>query len=546
MKQTQSLALVGAGYWGKNLARNFHTIGVFHSICDTNEALLDQYQSQYPDVKLTSNFTTVLENGEIDRIVIAAPAFQHYSLAKQALLAGKDVYVEKPLCLDSQEAEELIKIADEKGLVLMVGHLLHYHPCVKKLQELVATGELGKVQYISSNRLNLGSYRTEENALWNFAPHDVSVILSLCHDQMPKVVRCMGAAYLSKGVADTTLTTLDFGEELKAHIYVSWLNPFKEQKLVVVGSHGMAVFDDTKPWGEKLLLYKNHVKWQEGNIPVANKSEPIPVDPPEQEPLRQECLHFLACCEERTEPRTDGREGLRVLNVLQAAQESLEQNGIAKDPVALHAHSLYDPQYDAHPTAVIDPKAVISPGVKIWHFSHVMNEARIGKNSKLGQNVVVSPGVVLGENVKVQNNVSIYSGVVCEDHVFLGPSIVFTNILNPRSEFPRRDQYVNTYIRKGATIGANATVLCGIEIGRYAFIGAGAIVTKNVKPYALILGNPGKQVGWMSRAGHKLDLPVEAPAGEELEAKCPQTGEAYVLSGGTLSPNEKSSQKVLN
>lgn len=528
----KALALIGAGRWGKNLARNFHEWGVLHTLCDANEATLDAFQKLYPDVHGTSNFKAVLDNPHITQVAIASPAALHYTLAKQALLANKDVFVEKPLCLDVKEGEELIHLAKQKGRVLMVGHLLQYHPYVRCLQELVGAGELGKIEYIISNRMNLGSFRTEENALWSFAPHDISVILSLCGQRLPEDLRCTGGAYLSPGIADTTLTVMKFSGNVRAHIFVSWLHPFKEQKLVVVGSSGMAVFDDTKPWNEKLQISRNHVKWVEGNIPKENKSAAECIVIPQSEPLRSECEHFLHCCQERLTPRTDGEEGLRVLQVLQAAQESLNADGDKKRPGELPNASS---AYFAHPSAVISPQATIGAGSKIWHFTHVMDGAVIGQKCNLGQNVVVSPSVVLGNNVKVQNNVSIYAGVRCEDDVFLGPSMVFTNVYNPRSAICRRDEYRTTVVRRGATIGANATIVCGHELGEYCFIGAGAVVTKAVKPYALMVGNPARQIGWMSRHGERLELPLEAPQGEELLAACPATGEIYRLAGEELS-----------
>lgn len=185
--------------------------------------------------------------------------------------------------------------------------------------------------------------------------------------------------------------------------------------------------------------------------------------------------------------------------------------------------------YFAHETAVIDEGCIIGKGSKIWHFSHIMKGAELGENCNIGQNVVVSPGVKLGRNVKVQNNISIYTGVICEDDVFLGPSMVFTNILNPRSAVIRRDSYVTTTVEKGATIGANATIVCGNKIGRYSFIGAGAVVTKEVKPYALVVGNPAKQTGWMSEFGHKLKFD------ENGFATCPESGEKYKIQNGTVS-----------
>ena len=186
-------------------------------------------------------------------------------------------------------------------------------------------------------------------------------------------------------------------------------------------------------------------------------------------------------------------------------------------------------EFFAHETAVIDNGSRIGGGTKIWHFSHIMTGCEIGENCNIGQNVVVSPGVVLGNNVKIQNNVSIYTGVTCEDDVFLGPSMVFTNILNPRSAVIRRDQYIRTMVRKGATIGANATIVCGIEIGEFAFIGAGAVVTKEVRPYALVVGNPGRHVGWMSEFGHRLEF------GKDGIAVCPESREEYLLKDGLVS-----------
>jgi UDP-2-acetamido-3-amino-2,3-dideoxy-glucuronate N-acetyltransferase len=187
-----------------------------------------------------------------------------------------------------------------------------------------------------------------------------------------------------------------------------------------------------------------------------------------------------------------------------------------------------DKEYFAHETAVIDEGCQIGKGTKIWHFSHIMSSCIIGEKCNIGQNVVISPGVVLGRNVKVQNNVSIYTGVICEDDVFLGPSMVFTNINNPRSAIVRRDKYVKTVVEKGATIGANATIICGKNIGRYAFVGAGAVVTKDVKPYSLVVGNPAKHVGWMSEYGHRLDF------NDEQIAICPESKEKYQLKNDVI------------
>ena len=466
LNSQRSLALIGAGYWGKNLARNFNALGVLHTLCDSQSATLESYGADYAGVEKTADWQAVLVNKGITRVAIATPAVTHYALVRAALLAGKDVLVEKPLCLDEKEGQELVDLAAKTGQILMVGHLLQYHPYVQKLQAMLAQGELGKLHYITSNRLNLGKIRREENALWSFAPHDISVILSLAMHQLPERVSCFGGEYLNSGVADTTLTTLRFPNQLRAHAYVSWLNPFKEQKLTVVGSNGLAVFDDTRPWNEKLLLYRQYVTWTNGQVPTPSKAKGEPVIVPESEPLRDECLHFLQCCAERRTPRTDGHEGLRVLRVLQAAQRSLESDGepIKPSSVLRPPSSVVSPpssefrppssekDFFAHPTAIVDQGAEIGKGTKIWHFSHIMKGAKIGERCILGQNVNVDGGTVIGNNVKIQNNVSIYTGLVIEDDVFLGPSCVLTNVSNPRSQINRHALYEKTLIKRGATV----------------------------------------------------------------------------------------------
>jgi len=514
---TCDLALIGAGYWGKNLARNFLGLRVLHTICDSNAATLAAYGEEYADVRQEQSFDHVLANPEVSRVAIAAPAVHHFNLASAALEAGKDVYVEKPLCLNPDDAKALIEIAKKNGRVLMVGHLLQYHAYVEKLNEMVRGGELGKLYYVTSNRLNLGKIRQEENSLWSFAPHDISVILGLAGG-LPDEVVCHGEQYLTDGVADTTLTQLKFSSGLRAHVYVSWLNPFKEQKLTVVGSDGMAVFDDTKPWDQKLIVYRKYLTWTEGNFPTVNKRDGEAILVEQSEPLKSECQHFIDCCDARNIPRTDGAEGLRVLQVLDAAQKSLDTGGAAVSP----SESATDSKFFAHSTATIDSGATVGNATKVWHYSHISDQATIGTRCNIGQNVFVAPTVEIGDNVKIQNNVSVYAGTTIEDDVFLGPSCVLTNVSNPRSQVVRRDAYEDTVIRRGATVGANATIVCGVTIGRYAFIAAGAVVTKDVPDYGIVMGVPATQSGWMSRHGHRLEF-------NDGEATCQESGLRYVL-----------------
>jgi UDP-2-acetamido-3-amino-2,3-dideoxy-glucuronate N-acetyltransferase len=518
--------VVGGGRWGKNLIRNFHELECLHTICDSNPSALQQYAQLYPDVRLASDYSNALQDPSIDKVVIAAPAALHYSMALQALHAGKDLFVEKPLCLQLAEGQELLQTAARLNRVLLVGHLLQYHPHIIQLQQLVKDGALGQLLYLSSTRFNLGAVRQEENALWSLAPHDLSLILSFAQEK-PESLRCEGRAWLNPSVADRASITLHFPSGLHAQIFVSWLHPVKEHKLIAVGSTGMAVFDDTKEWHEKLTLYRNAIQWQEGRFTALHRQpgELLKIEP--GEPLKNECVHFLESCRERTTPKTDAAEGVQVLGLLHAAEKSMSQHG---ELVRLTEPSAYF----AHSTAEIDPTATILNGTKIWHYSRVMERAAVGCNCNIGQNVVISPDVLLGNNVKVQNNVSLYTGVVCEDDVFLGPSMVFTNVLNPRSQICRRSSYQKTLVKRGATIGANATIVCGLELGEYCFVGAGAVVTKNVKPFALMVGNPAKQIGWMSRAGERLDLPLASQEGHVQRAACKATGELYLLNGNAL------------
>ena len=299
------------------------------------------------------------------------------------------------------------------------------------------------------------------------------------------MVSSHGGSYLNGQIMDTTLTNCDFKSGVKAHIFVSWLHPFKEQKLAIVGDKKMAVFDDMES-ERKLVLYSHRINWVD-RVPVAEKADAEVVALPKEEPLRRECEHFLDCVSTRKAPRTSGESALHVLEVLEACETSARRNGI---PVEV-GHTV---DFHAHSSAVIDAGCQIGAGTRIWHFSHIMGGSKLGKNCNLGQNVVISPGVTIGNNVKIQNNVSVYTGVELEDDVFCGPSMVFTNVINPRSHVSRKDEYRRTLVKKGASIGANATIVCGTTLGRYCFVAAGAVVTKDVADYALVVGVPARQL----------------------------------------------------
>ncbi len=320
-KMTKNIGLIGAGNWGKNHLRNLNNLGVLCCVLETSDKITKQRKSEFSDVKFVKDDKFILENPDIKGVVIAAPAELHFELTKKYLLAGKDVMVEKPLSLKVEEGKELVDIAKKNKRILMVGHILQYHSAVIKLKEMIDDGELGQIRYIYSNRLNIGKLRTEENVLWSFAPHDISLIIMLMGGDEPVNVEAHGGSYLSSGIYDTTLTTVEFKNGVKGHVFVSWLHPFKEQKLVVVGSEKMVVFDDISK--EKLFIYPHKIKWEKGKIPVAKKEEFVTIDIDLKQPLEEELKHFVDCIETRETPKTDGKEGLTVLKVLEEAQNKL-------------------------------------------------------------------------------------------------------------------------------------------------------------------------------------------------------------------------------
>jgi UDP-2-acetamido-3-amino-2,3-dideoxy-glucuronate N-acetyltransferase len=511
----RNIAVVGCGYWGKNLVRNFAELGALHTISDTSPSVLQQLHAHYPGVDIETEYSRVLQNEEIKGVVVSTPAVLHYQMAREALLAGKDVFVEKPVALKVEEGRELVELAERNNRVLIVGHLLEYHPAVAKLKELIDKGELGKIQYIYSNRLNLGKFRTEENIMWSFAPHDISVILLIMGGEMPQKISAHGGYYLHPDIADVTLTTMDFSGGVKAHIFVSWLHPYKEQRLVVVGDRKMALFNDTNP-KDKLFLYGHEIEWVERK-PVPHPKEAEAIEVSLEEPLRIECSDFLECIENRRKPLVDGHKGLSVLEVLSYCQKSLEEGGRI-----IFLNNEREGEVFIHGTSIVDEQCQIGEGTKVWHFSHIMPDVTIGRNCVIGQNTFIGRGVKIGNNVKLENNISVFEGVTLEDDVFCGPSSVFTNVINPRSHVSRKHEFKPTLVKKGATIGANATIVCGNIIGEYAFIGAGSVITKDVPDHALVYGNPSQIRGWVCKCGTKLQE-------EGGKAQCPECGQVYKI-----------------
>lgn len=322
------IAVVGAGEWGRNHVRVWRELGNLRVVCDTSAERLADLDAP---VDKTSELEQVLERDDVTAVVVATPASTHARIAVQALGAGKDVLVEKPMALSVEEAEEIAATARAHGAVLGVGHVLEFHPAVLKLHELLSAGELGEIRYLYSHRLNLGRVRIEENALWSFAPHDIALMLRLM-GHLPSEVTARGGAYLNPEVADVTLMSMSFPNDVMAHIFVSWLHPYKVHRFVVVGSEQMADFDDTQPWPQKLRLFPHDVEIADGQVPTARRAEAVPVAINEREPLKAECESFRKAVATRTQPINDADTGIRVLRVLAAGQASLAGSGALERP----------------------------------------------------------------------------------------------------------------------------------------------------------------------------------------------------------------------
>ena len=325
-----NIVVVGCGYWGKNLVRSFSRLGALHGVCDSDGNTARNITAQFAGARCYGEYGDVLSDPAVDAVVLATPAEHHCHMALSAFAAGKDVFVEKPLALEAADGIRMVEAARHSRRLLMVGHLLHYHPAIVRLKQFIREGELGRIEYVYSNRVSMGKIRREENALWSFAPHDISLILSLV-GQTPFQVTASGGSYLQPNIADVTVSTLLFDKGTRSHIFVSWLHPYKEQRLVVIGSKQMAVFEDSRA-DNKLMLFSKQIAFRGGAFEAA-KPEGVAVPIEATEPLAAECRHFLECIESRRTPLTAGEEGVRVLQVLQACQRSLQLNG---EPVQVH------------------------------------------------------------------------------------------------------------------------------------------------------------------------------------------------------------------
>lgn len=491
------IAVIGAGCWGKNIIREIHTLNKLAVVCDTDADILNEISALY-NVRTTTDFQSVLTNPDISAVMLAIPSVLHFCYAKRVLLSGKDCFVEKPMCMSVKEGIELTALAKIHNRILMVGHILQYHPAITVMYQLIKEDYIGDVKCVISNRMNNGKIRKEENVLWSFAPHDISIILTLMNNgrsshegsHQPIKVIATGQDFITSGVHDITSTSLYFSNNRFAQITVSWLSPIKEQKMTIIGSKGMFVFNDCIE--DKLQFFSSSI-CNPTVIPILDTRSPLTIECQQfiesiewgswgkSVPPSIECQEFVDSYLTRQSPPTDGDEGVSVLKVLENAAMQLNSTrpGGKENKIA----------YYKHESAIIDDNVIIGDNTKIWHFTHIMSGARIGRNCVIGQNVFIGEDVIIGDGCKIQNNVSLYTGLIAGNNVFFGPSSVFTNDLTPRAASPKgRAGYLPTIIEDGVTIGANATILCGLTIGHDAFIGAGAVVCDNVNSSTTMIG----------------------------------------------------------
>ena len=499
---SRKVAVVGGGRWGKNHIRTLDSLGCLGGIVEQNEDLLENYKKQYPEAKLFRQIEKALDQ-DFDGFTIATPAETHFRIAQSILRKRKHVLVEKPMAMNVADACVLKNLAEENQVNLMVGHLLLFHPAIIKIKSLIEQGKIGKLEYIYSNRLNLGTVRTEENILWSFAPHDISIFQYII-GKRPVEVMSRGGVFLQPGIHDSSMTVITYPDNIVGHIFVSWLHPFKEHRIVMIGSKGMFSYEDSSD-DKHILFYEKGIDWVKGEpIKREGPTEVIPYD--HAFPLTEELKYFVRHLNGQPVEIADADNGIEVLEILNKASEILlAGTTAAKLKSHLSENISVKKDYFVHPTSEIDSNVSIGKDSKIWHFSHILSNSKIGEKCNIGQNVVIGPQVTIGDGCKIQNNVSLYKGITLEDDVFCGPSMVFTNVYNPRAAILRMDEIRPTLVKQGATIGANATIVCGVTIGRYAFVGAGAVVTDDVRDNALVVGNPARQISWICDCGHRLN-----------------------------------------
>lgn len=496
MTLRSDIILVGLGRWGANIHRTLQSKGLCTITVDPVIGCGAEY---------TTLSTALLHHSKL-AVIIATPPHTHFPLAKEALQAGRYVLVEKPMCVSVEEAEELSELSEGR---LMVDHLLMHSSPHRRLLRLCKDGVIGRLRRVKMTRFNFGTVRKHENVLWSLLAHDVSLLLGLFTGAV-KDVRCVGQAVVTEGVEDYVDVSVRFDDGCIGQVEGAWMHPYKERRAVVYGESGCLVLNEwfhSEKGVEKggLRWYKWSATTREAGVDIEKKEMPLPEMDEETAGLHKEALrnvieHFWRCSQGLERISSDADAGLGVVRVLSAATQSLKSNGIATQ-VARRPCTADNGAY-IHPSATVDSGAMVGAGCKVWHYSHLMGTCTVGSNVSIGQNVFIGASVRIGSGCKIQNNVSVYGGVTVEEEVFLGPHCAFTNVKRPRAF--TKGVLEGTVVRRGATVGANATVVCGVTLGEYCLVGAGSVVTRDVERFAVVVGNPARRVGWVGKDGGEV------------------------------------------
>ncbi len=501
------IAVIGCGSWGKKLFTAFYEVGFFPVICDVDEKKLNWYENHYPNLQTYHTAEKVLIDPSIEAVAIASPFENHFEFARKALLAGKHVYFERPLMVTADQREELGLLSREQKRVLTVAGVLKHYPVFSLLQEIVAKGELGNLKYIYASRLSAGEIGEDENILWSFSPHDVAMILGLS-GELPEFVAATGANYFHKKIADLTTSYMKFPSGLRAHLFVSWLHPENNNKLVVVGDKKMAVFQDKKNSCQKLYIYPHQISWEhEMHVPQKAKAEIINIY--QDELICEDIERFVSSVKEQRGAVNLDDEGEQVMEILNAGQLSINQNG---DKVFLGAGRQFGIM--SMPLPIIDAMQqgkMLADGVTLLDeeqtgdMDHeiICDEELVICNDTTGSFLPFYRLTKDGKGCKIRNNLSIIEDLLLESefeyedqNLKWFQSSVFLN--------QDRNDERQTVVKKGVTLGAGCTIARGTTIGEYAYIGAGAVVVNDVPPHALVVGSPAKIKGWVCRCGNRL------------------------------------------
>ncbi len=505
------IAIIGCGRLAKELIETFYDLGVLKIICDTNNNDLSWYKKHFDNLQTNTSYDEILDDNSITGVVIAHPFENHGDIARKALLARKHVYLCRPLVIVDKTKKELLSLAKKQKRIVMIGKNLHNYPVFPLLKEMVSSGELGTLKYIHANRLSTGTIKEDENILWSFSPQDISLIIGLA-GQMPEFVAATGANFYHSNMADLTSSFMHFPTGLRAHIFVSWLHSEKEHKLVVVGDKKIAVFQDQKTPIQKLHIYPHQISW-DTNIPVPQKSKAEIINIYPNELLKEDCDNFLQIINGQRDYADNGNEGKQVLDVLNASQLSINQDG---KKIYLAQTLGKEKGYATSP--IFDPPQMEDRIGKIITLVDVKNSPRLEKhmvNNPFQKSIPPNshktemsflPFQRLtqdGKGCRINNNISIYKDLILESELFNPSSQSFSATTQHfLANDPKKVQL--TIIKKGATLGANCTIARGKTIGEYAYVGAGAVVLEDVPAHALVVGNPAKIKGWLCRCGNRL------------------------------------------